>query len=525
MTSSAVSRNSPNTTPLDISQPLRRQFGIWDACALGVITGSAWPLFGGIIVTSLYNGGPPGVLYELIVIWLIYVAISACIAELVSAMPTSAGVYYWATITGGPRWGKVVGFYAGWYNCFAYIFATIATSSISAVQIIEMYSLFHPNYAYKGWHVLIAYFACSWIACACVLFGNQRLARINDVGLVLVVAGVIITVAVCAIMPATLKQEYNSNRSVWADWQNGTGYSSNGFVFLMGMLNGAFAFGVPDCISHIAEEVINPSSVIPKAIFAQVVIGFISTLVYLITIFYAATDLSAVINGTSLFPISVLYQQATGSVAGAFGLLLVVFLPSFWAVIGAYVTAGRMLWTLGRGNASPFADFIGRISSTYQNPLNATICVAVLNTLMGLIYLGSTTALNAFATSFVCLNLLSFLAAILPHLTSGRSRVPRGVFWMKGWWGNVVHAFACIYIVVFLVIFCFPYSQPITPSSMNYSSVVLVGLTIIITICWVWKQRQGYTGGTAEVVEASMDPTREDHSPIEILEDKHKAAA
>jgi amino acid transporter len=108
-----------------------------------------------------------------------------------------------------------------------------------------MYALFHPEYSYESWHVLIAYFACSWIACACVLFGNRLLARINDVGLLLILAGVIITVAVCASMPAIRKQGYSSNRSVWADWQNGTSYSSNGFVFLMGLLNGAFAFGVP----------------------------------------------------------------------------------------------------------------------------------------------------------------------------------------------------------------------------------------------------------------------------------------
>lgn len=62
---------------------LERQFGIWSAVSLGVMSGCAWPLFAGAIVSimflyrilletnsdgkviSLYNGGPPGVLYEL----------------------------------------------------------------------------------------------------------------------------------------------------------------------------------------------------------------------------------------------------------------------------------------------------------------------------------------------------------------------------------------------------------------------------------------------------------------------------
>lgn len=43
---------------------------------------------------------------------------------------------------------------------------------------------------------------------------------------------------------------YASHNFVWLEWQNDTGYSSNGFVFLAGMLNGAFAIGTPDGCSH-----------------------------------------------------------------------------------------------------------------------------------------------------------------------------------------------------------------------------------------------------------------------------------
>ena len=64
-------------------------------------------------------------------------------------------------------------------------------------------------------------------------------------------AGVLVTIIVCAIMP----QRHAQSASVWRDWQNATGYESNGFVFLLGMLNGAFAVGTPDIISHLAEEV------------------------------------------------------------------------------------------------------------------------------------------------------------------------------------------------------------------------------------------------------------------------------
>jgi len=66
-------------------------------------------------VIALYNGGPPGVIYSFIAVSCMYFMIAACIAEMASAIPTSAGVYHWASVTAGAKYGRVVSFYAGWY--------------------------------------------------------------------------------------------------------------------------------------------------------------------------------------------------------------------------------------------------------------------------------------------------------------------------------------------------------------------------------------------------------------------------
>lgn len=65
-------------------------------------------------VIALYNGGPPGVIYAFIAVSCMYFMIAACIAEMASAIPSSAGVYHWASVTAGERYGRVVGFFAGW---------------------------------------------------------------------------------------------------------------------------------------------------------------------------------------------------------------------------------------------------------------------------------------------------------------------------------------------------------------------------------------------------------------------------
>jgi choline transport protein len=85
-------------------------------------------------------------------------------------------------------------------------------------------------------------------------------------------------------MPHTTGNGYATSSFVWADWANETGYSSDGFVFLAGMLNGAYAVGTPDCVSHLAEEIPNPKRNVPLAMAAQMVMGFITAFCYTIAI-------------------------------------------------------------------------------------------------------------------------------------------------------------------------------------------------------------------------------------------------
>lgn len=87
------------------------------------------------------------------------------------------------------------------------------------------------------------------------MFANRLLPVFLQIGAVLIVTGFFVTVIVCAVMPSVTDSGYQSSEFVWANWTNLTGYSSNGFVFIAGLLNGAYAVGAIDCITHIAEEI------------------------------------------------------------------------------------------------------------------------------------------------------------------------------------------------------------------------------------------------------------------------------
>merc|ERR1711939_753669 len=73
-------------------------------------------------------------------------------------------------------------------------------------------------------------------------------------------AGLLLADYGATVMPSVTGNGYATSASVWKEWVNSTGYTSDGFVFLAGMLNGAFAVGTPDITSHMAEEIPRPSS-------------------------------------------------------------------------------------------------------------------------------------------------------------------------------------------------------------------------------------------------------------------------
>lgn len=164
-------------------------------------------------------------------------------------------VYHWATVAAGPRAGRICGWFAGWWNLLAWIFGASANSAIIGNGVLFCYQLYHPELEVKRWQVFIVYQIITWFCCCIVLFCNRALSTINRAGSFFMLSGVFITVLVCAIMPFYNGKGHASNAFVWKDWSNATGYSSNGIVFLTGMLNGAFAVGTPDCLTHLAEEV------------------------------------------------------------------------------------------------------------------------------------------------------------------------------------------------------------------------------------------------------------------------------
>ncbi|KAJ7325867.1 choline transport protein [Mycena albidolilacea] len=465
---------------------LDRQYGLLSICATALNIDSAWLALGGSITIAVANGGAPGIIFEFLASCVYYGFVATSIAELASSIPSAGGVYHWASVAGG-KYGRALGFFTGLINFYGWIFGLAAIVMIPANVIIQIYVVFHPEFVVQLWHIFLVFALINWSCCLTVVFFNRFMPVLQKFGLFMLVVGGVVTIIVLASA-----KTHASASFVFRDWENATGWPG-GVAFLTGMLNGAFAIGTPDSVTHMAEELPHPRRDLPRAVAAQIILGTLTGFIYAVALMFAITDLDAVLTSNGSFPLAAVYAQATGNKAGTFGLLFIFFLSITACCIGVFITTGRIYWALARDNVTPFSSFFSKASARLSCPVPATLFCAILTTAFGAIQLGSKTAFADLSGSFVILSTTSYAMAIFPHLLSGRKNVPQGPFWM-GKAGFVVNTISVLLIISTNVMFCFPYAMPVSVPAMNYNSVILVGCVALTAFWWLIHGRTQYPG-------------------------------
>lgn len=476
---------------------LKRQYGLLGLAGIAVTVDNAWVALGSSISVSILNGGPPGIIFGLIVALFYYTFIGLGLAEFSSSVPTAGGVYHWATIAGGPKYGRFLGFVTGWINFYGWMFDLAALVQIAANISVNMYVVYHADtYVFEAWHVYIAYLLVLWLGTALVIFANRSIPYTQNLGMFFITVGGIITIIVIAAMP----QQHASNEFVWGSFEenNLTGWQS-GVAFLLGVLNGAFTIGTPDAITHMAEELPHPRKDLPKAIALQIGLGFLYAFCFAIALSYAITDMSVLTLGINTYPLVNIYEQATADAAGninkgaTFGLLFIIWCATVLCCIGTTVTNSRIYWALARDNAVPFSSWFASVNERLSCPVPATLFVAAIATGLGAIPLGSPVAFLNLAGSFIILTTTSYAIPFAANVLSGRKYFPKGPFHL-GKLGTPVNVLAVLFITLFNVLYCFPYAIPTTVLSMNYNAVILAGVVAITGFWWIVHAVRHYPG-------------------------------
>lgn len=180
-----------------------------------------------------------------------------------------------------------------------------------------------------------------------------------------------------------------------------------------------------------------------------------------------------------------------GSPGGGLGLTFLVLLITLFCSISITVAASRCTWAFARDDAIPGAKTFSKVHAGLGVPINAIILTTIVQMLLGLINLGSTSAFTAFVSVGVQALAVSYAIPIAISLLNGRRDVSSAKWNCGPILGPIVNIVALVWIAFEVVLFSMPTALPVTIVSMNYASVVLVGFMTLAGLWYLAYARKG----------------------------------
>jgi amino acid permease (GABA permease) len=439
---------------------------------------------------GLTDGGPVTIFYGWILLTVISVCIAASLAEICSSYPTAGGVYYWSAMLTNKKWSPVSSWITGWLSLVGNWTVTTSICFSGGQLILSAIGLWNESYIPAGWHVVLMYWLVLIVALLTNIFAAKHLDLINTICIFWTGASVLIILVTVLVMAKAGRRsatyvftEYDATRAGWRpEW-----------AFFVGLLQSAYTLTGYGMVAAMCEEVQNPEREVPKAMVLSVVAAGVTGVVYLIPILFVMPDVDKLLAVSTGQPIGYLFMKATGSAGGGFGLLFLILGIQFFAGTGSLTAASRCLYAFSRDGAVPGSNIWSKINKKFDIPLYALLLSTLIQGLLGLIYLGSSAAFNAFTgVATICLS-ASYGLPVFILLIRGRHLVNDAPFHL-GKFGYVINIITIVWILLAIVLFTMPTSIPVTPSSMNYASVLFVffgGVSVIWYLLW---GRKHFTG-------------------------------
>src|SRR6188768_2998744 len=125
------------------------------------------------------NGGPISISWSWPILGVFILIIGFTMSELVSAYPTSGGIYWWASKLGGPA----AGFFTGWLNLIGLVAVTAGVAYGCATFIDLTISTLSSGYAdsYSLTRVFLIFLVVLVLAAVLNIFSSHLMAIMNNV--------------------------------------------------------------------------------------------------------------------------------------------------------------------------------------------------------------------------------------------------------------------------------------------------------------------------------------------------------
>jgi len=438
----------------------KREMGLWSNFALGFTYLS--PVVGvyTMFAYALSVAGPP-MSWAFVIVGVGQLLVACTFGEIVSQFPVAGGVYPWAR----RLWGLKYGWLTGW----VYMWALIATISavaygagpyistligikvnagdtvLCALVILALATI--VNFSGTKWLSRVAIFGFSAELCGCLAVGFWLLVDHREHGL------------------GALFHHYGAG-----------GHGSYFPAFVAGALIAMWMYYGFEACGDVAEEVPNPSKVIPKAMRRTIYVGGASGGFIALALVLGVTNYRAVISGAEPDPITTTLTQAFGSV-GMKVILAVVLISYASCVLSLQAAASRLIYSYSRDKMMIGHNTLAKFWEKHHIPPYALGLATIIPAAIIVLSLVSANAVVQLVSFAACGIYVGFqmvvLAALRGHIKGWK---PSGG-WSMGRWGIVVNALALAYGILAIVNMCWPRGV-----GFGNRWMTIVGLSVVLVV-------------------------------------------
>jgi amino acid transporter len=157
---------------------------------------------------------------------------------------------------------------------------------------------------------------------------------------------------------------------------------------------------------------------------------------------------------------------------------------------------------MARDGVFPFSHYLRWIFEPTKTPLANVFFVFLIDSILLLLQLVSTTAFAAIIAVATLGYQVSYLIPIFLRCTSARHIFPVGEFNL-GRFGVPIAIVSSIWLTITSTIMLFPANYPITTDNMNYAIVVVGGVAFIASLYWIISAQHWFVGPK----RVDIDPT------------------
>lgn len=467
------------------------------------------------------NGGPISMSWTWPILGALILLIGFTMSELVSAFPTSGGIYWWSSKLGGPR----AGFYTGWLNLIGLIAVTAGVSYGCATFIDLTVSTWSTGYAedYSLTRVFLIFLGVLAFASVLNIFSGHLMAVMNNVSVWWHVFGAAAIIVILILVP----DQHQSFNYVFTERFNNSGFSdgsTSSFAFWFaivpfGFLLTQYTITGFDASAHLSEETKAASKAAARGLWQSIAYSVVGGYLLLLSVVFAVPN-DAQGNpdnaGVGGGGVAYIFTQAMGNNWAGLVLFISAAGQLFCATACA-TSASRMLYAFSRDRAVPGSAMWSKLSGA-RVPANAVMLVAVISALITLpalieVNIGTEQEPLIVPVAFYAVTSIAVIGLYLSFAIPIFLRWRSGDDFEVGSWNNGskykwMNLVAVAEIVVVSLYLMMPFVPGAVPGNedfswkfVNYAPIVTVGALLLLTIWWEASAKRWFKGPIRTVDE------------------------